>query len=459
MARRLTAAVVLLVLLNACATQRVVRLDTGQGAPLEYRPPTSNPSVKVDEEAFEDALMRMVLNAPLTLRSPQQGWLVRASYPSDDLDTRWQRLMSKSFGGLCEPGQRKENCLSLLDDVMGLSKWDKLGVALGLSIDPLKESISKAVEKTLAPQLFFTVIATGLISWAVLAANPEPVFTKAAAIVSALLLIYLGVETFLEVVDASRELKWASDRATTWGELEHASKRFANRVGPEVARVFVLAATVVVSHGMTGGAALLSSRLSMLPGFSAAAAMRASRVGINLANVGEVSAVAVVGGTVVISLPATAVAMVASHIGGQGELRTVRSSQGELFENQVPERFASELALAKKLGIRPVNPSDPEFLRYANEGTVKWVVTQEGELLIIPRAWRGMEIAHSVASGGRPVFAAGEAEIAIQGSTRFGTEITSHSGHYLNGASRVVNERVVDIGRQAFARFGITFPP
>ena len=35
-------------------------------------------------------------------------------------------------------------------------------MALGLSIDPLKESISKAVEKTLAPQLFFTVIATGL---------------------------------------------------------------------------------------------------------------------------------------------------------------------------------------------------------------------------------------------------------------------------------------------------------
>nr|WP_225412188.1 hypothetical protein [Stigmatella hybrida] len=459
MATRLTAAVLFLALLHACATPHLVRLNTGQGAPLEYRPPTSNPSAKVDEEAFEEALMRMVLNAPLTLRSPQQGWLVRASYPNDNPDTRWQRLMSKSFGGLCEPGQRKENCLSLLDDVMGLSKWDKLGVALGLSIDPLKASISKAVEKTLAPQLFFTVIATGLISWAVLAANPEPVFTKAAAIVSALLLIYLGVETFLEVVDASRELKWASDRATTWEELKRASQRFANRVGPEVARLFVLAVTVVVSHGMTGGAALLSSRLAMLPSFSEAAAIGASRAGINLANVGEVSAIAVVGNTVVISLPATAVAMVASRISGQGELRTVSSSQGELFENQVPERFASELARAKKLGVRPVNPSDPDFLRYVNEGTVKWAVTQEGELLIIPRTWRGMEIAHSVASGGRPVLAAGEAEIAIQGSTRFGTEITSHSGHYLNGASRAVNDRVVEIGRQAFARFGITFPP
>jgi|GEM_PF-1329890 len=312
MATRLTAAVLLLALLNACATQGLVRLDTGQGEPLEYRLLTPNQSVKVDAEAFEQALTQLVLNTPLTLHSLQQGWLVRASYPIDDPDTRWQRLMSKSFGGICEPGQRRANCLSLLDDVIGLSEWDKLGVALGLSIDPLKESIAKAVEKTLAPQLFFTVIATGLISWAILAANPEPVFTKAAAIVSALLLIYLGVETFLEVVDASQELKWATDRATTWEELEHASRRFANRVGPEVARVFILAVTVVVSHGMIGGAALLSSRLSMLPGFSEAAGAGASRAGIHLANVGQVSAVAVsTEGTITMTLAPGAVAMMA----------------------------------------------------------------------------------------------------------------------------------------------------
>jgi hypothetical protein len=29
------------------------------------------------------------------------------------------------------------------------------------------------------------------------------------------------------VVDASRELKWATDQATTWEELERASQRFA----------------------------------------------------------------------------------------------------------------------------------------------------------------------------------------------------------------------------------------
>ncbi|QSQ23729.1 hypothetical protein JY651_01715 [Pyxidicoccus parkwayensis] len=316
MGTRLSVTVLILALLNACATPRAIRLDTGQGSPLEYRPSTSTESVKVDTEAFEAALARLVLEEPLTLRAPQQGLLVRASHPGNSADTRWQRLMRKSFGGLCEPGQRRDNCLSLLDDGLGLGEWDKLGVALSLSLEPRKESIARAVEKTLAPQLFYTVIVTGLVTWAILAANPEPVFTKAAAIVSAILLIYLGLETFLEVVDASRELKGATDRATTWVELEQAGHRFANRVGPEVARVFVLAVTVVVSHGMTGGAAWLASRLSMLPSFMEAAAAGASRVGISLANVGQVSAVAVEGSTIVISLPATAVAMAARSVRG-----------------------------------------------------------------------------------------------------------------------------------------------
>jgi hypothetical protein len=368
MATRLTAAVLLLTLLNACASQRVVRLDTGQEAPIEYRPPTSNKPMRVDAEVFEEALTQLVLNAPLTLRPPQQGWLVRASYPSNDPNTRWQSLMSKSFGGICEPGQRKESCLSLLDDVMGLSQWDKLGVGLALSIDPLKESISLAVKDTLAPQLFYTVIATGLVTWAVMAANPEPVFTKAATIVSAALLIYLGVETFLELVDASRELKWATDRATTWEELERASKRFASRVGPEVARVFVLAVTVVVSHGMTGGSAWLASRLAMLPSFSEAAALGASQLRLTLSEIGQVSAVAVSAeGTITITLASTAVAMTGQGPGGGSKPEIQKPPRQEQYKK--PKSGVSGKEGAKDVpswakGERPkVNESGKDFAK------------------------------------------------------------------------------------------------
>ena len=309
-------ALAILVLLSACATPHVVRLDTGQAASVERRVSSSSRHVKVDVETFEKVLTQWLLEVPLTLSTRQQGGWVRASYPGNGADSRWQHLMSKSQGGLCKPGQRKIDCLSLLDDVMGLSDWDKLGVSLGLSFEPLKESISRAVEETLAPQLVYTVVATGLVTWAFLAANPEPVFTKAAAIISAVLLLALGTEIFLDVVKASRELKRRTDGATTWVELEQASQHFARRVGPEVARVLVLVVTMVVSHGLAEGAASLASRMSMLPGFSEATAEGAARLGISLAGVGQVSAVAVIGDTITLSLPATAVAVMGR--GGTG---------------------------------------------------------------------------------------------------------------------------------------------
>jgi hypothetical protein len=65
----------------------------------------------------------------------------------------------------------------------------------------------------------------------------------------------------------------------------------------------------------------------------------------------------------------------------------------------------------------------------------------------------GAEIFHPVLSGGAPVLAAGEAEVA--GSAEigfFGTEINFQSGHFLPSAESL------QIGRAAFAREGILFP-
>ncbi|WP_375744988.1 hypothetical protein [Corallococcus interemptor] len=279
-----------------------MRLDTGEGAPIELSPAPPVRTVTVGEGAFEQALTELVLVTPLRLRASRPVDWVRASYPTGETD--------RAFGGFCEPGLRRSGCISLLEDVMGLSDWDKFGVALTLSLDPLKESIARAVEETLAPQLFYAVIATGLVTWAALAANPEPAFTKAAAVISALLLLYLGAETFLELIDASQDLKLATDQATTWKELDASGQRFAARVGPSIARVLVLAVTVAVSHGMTGGASLLAARIATLPNFPGGAAV-ASRVGINVASLEQVRAVSVSGGIITLALPSTAVAMAA----------------------------------------------------------------------------------------------------------------------------------------------------
>jgi hypothetical protein len=368
---RLTVSVLVLALATGCGPTRSVLLDTGHGAPREFHPATSHQAISVEADAFEDSLSRMVLAAPLTLRAPGQGWLQLASH-STQPDTGWRRLMSKSFGGYCPPGQLRDDCLSLLDDVMGLGPWDKLGVALAMSLQPLKASISQAVQDTLAPQLFYSVIATGLVTWAFLAANPEPVFTKGAALISALMLLYLGVETFLEVVDASRELKAATDRATALEELEGAGERFAHRIGPRVARVLVLAATVVVSQGLVGGAAGLASRMSMLPQFPQASAVAASRFGFNVASVEQVSSVAVAGTTVIISLPSSALAMVAQRLTG-GPAKPQLTGQ---LHHPISKRIAQ--ALERHATLRGhYTERDPRFVTRAadkdsHNGYQKW---------------------------------------------------------------------------------------
>lgn len=292
---RLLALGLLVVVSTACSPTRVIRLDLGQGAPREYTPPTTNRSVAVDEDDLEDALERWVLEAPLPLRSPQQGWLVRTSTAASVTSgTPWHALLRKSFG-----------------DVAGLGQEQKLAVALGLSIEPMRESIVEVVKDTLTPQFFYVTILTGMVTWVALAANPEPVFTKAAAVVAVVLLAYLGVDAFLEVVKASLELKRSTDQATTFEELEGAGQRFAQVVGPQGARVFILAVTMLVSRGTAGGGAWLASRMPLLPRFAEASALGASQVGFRLEAVEQVRAVAVVEGQLVISLAPTAVAMAA----------------------------------------------------------------------------------------------------------------------------------------------------
>ena len=321
MASRMIVALLLVALATACGTPRVIHMKTGQGAPMKYRPTTWDNSVTVDAGDFEQALAQLVLEMPLALHAPEPGWLVRTSTSSTrETDRQVQRLLRKSFGGMCGPGQPKEDCLSLLDDVWGLSPTDKLAVALGLSFGPMRESIAEAVRDTLAPQLFYAVALTGVVTWVILAANPEPVFTKSLAIASAVMLIYLGVDGFLELMKASLMLKEATDRANTYEELEEAGERFGKKVGPETARVVILAITVVVSRGMVGGAAGLASRLPMLPHFPQAAGVGALQLNIRLAAAEQVSAVAVVEGNLIISLAPTAVAMAANGSGSGPEL-------------------------------------------------------------------------------------------------------------------------------------------
>jgi hypothetical protein len=302
---------VVLLLVLGCASPRVIRLDTGEGRPLEYVPPTWDRSVGVDKRDFEHALARLVLEVPMSLRPSEAGLLVRASTYGATLDSTWHGVLRNHYGRWCRAHEAVGDCLSLLEDGLHFSPTDKLSLALGMSLEPMRESIGEAVRDTLNPQFFYAVVVTGLASWVALAAAPEPVFTKAAAVMAAVVMVYLGLDAFLSVVKACFELKQASDAARTFQELEEAGVRFGGVLGQQGARVFVLAMTVLLGKGVTGGVAGLASRMPMLPAFAEASAVGASQVGLNLAAVGAVSAVSITEGSLALTLAPGAVAMAA----------------------------------------------------------------------------------------------------------------------------------------------------
>nr|WP_128800215.1 restriction endonuclease fold toxin 5 domain-containing protein [Corallococcus coralloides] len=319
----------LFVLLTGCASGPTVRLRTERGT-RTYAPATWDRRVPVSAREFEEALARLVLEVPLTVRSPR---VVRAvAKKGAQLDLGLGFMLRDGYGRWCRAHEAPGDCLSLLEDGAGFGELDRLTLAVGMSLDPLRASIGAALQDTLNPEFFVSVVAGAIASWVVLAAAPEPLFTKAAAVIAAVFLAYVGVQSFLAVVRACGALKAATDRAQTFQELEEAAEVFAQALGPEVARVFVLAVTVLVSHGVTAG---LSSALSLMPRFPDAVRLGSTQAGFNPARVLDVSAVAVVDGVVEVTLASTAVTMAAmgppppSSAGGPGKWVQVNESMSD----------------------------------------------------------------------------------------------------------------------------------
>ncbi|AVQ83997.1 two-partner secretion domain-containing protein [Variovorax sp. PMC12] len=137
-----------------------------------------------------------------------------------------------------------------------------------------------------------------------------------------------------------------------------------------------------------------------------------------------------------------------------------QSNSGQpVFDNQLPERLRSEIAIANAAGVKPISPNDPSFGSTVNQGRIKFVITVDGNISLAPHTKNGVEISHAVLSGGKSVISAGEADISEFSGSYFGLEVRPHSGHFLNGATKDQTEASDRAARAAFERIGIKFPP
>jgi hypothetical protein len=120
------------------------------------------------------------------------------------------------------------------------------------------------------------------------------------------------------------------------------------------------------------------------------------------------------------------------------------------FSNQSPATLNDEIRSADELGVRPIKVGESGFDDIINEGTVKWAVTTNLELLIVPKFLDvNNEIYHTIITRGQPVLAAGEAEIVGSNGLYILLTISNHSGHFRP------NSESLELGITAFRQQGV----
>ncbi|WP_395811874.1 hypothetical protein [Archangium minus] len=155
------------------------------------------------------------------------------------------------------------------------------------------------------------MVAAVLWTWTtymVLIAIPDVTISKGlAAVMTATLISYVGVDTFWSLVVGFKRLMDEAERASTFTELREAGERYGKVMGRNAARAFAMLAMAAIGNTAPG----LAATVPNLPGSRQAAVQAETQVGIRLAAVGDVETVVVSAETVTIALAPGAVAMTA----------------------------------------------------------------------------------------------------------------------------------------------------
>ncbi|MFY0564694.1 hypothetical protein ACN28E_12635 [Archangium lansingense] len=326
---KLCCTAVLLVLLVGCgASSRVVRLDTGRSDTLVFTPRSGAEPVVLEEEEFEEAVAKLARDARPPDR-PQEAarrlFEVEARSGSYTYGTSDHRLtphepgehleeastaagvvLTRDYLCWCERTGRPGDCLHLLAESPTVNGDGRFALALALARGAVLDEMLEAFKDMADPHAMVAAVLWTWTTYLVLLSIPDVTVSKGlAAVMTATLIAYVGVDTFWGLVVGFKRLMNEADRATTFNELREAGERYGKVMGRNAARAFAMLAMAAIGNTAPG----LAAKVSKLPGYMQAAVQAETQVGIRLAAVGEVKTVAVSAETVTIALAPGAVAM------------------------------------------------------------------------------------------------------------------------------------------------------
>jgi hypothetical protein len=333
---KLCCTAVMLVLLVGCVTDsRVVRLDTGRTDTLVFTPRSGSKPVSLGNGEFEEAVSDLARDVRPPTR-PQEAarrlFEVEARSGSYSYETPSRRItpyepgehlegestaaeveLTHAYLRWCERTGRPGDCLLLLTEGPTVNGDGHFALALALARGAVLDEMLEAFKDMADPHAMVAAVLWTWTTYMVLISLPDVTVSKGlAAVMTATLISYVGVDTFWGLVVGFKRLMDEADRATTFNELREAGERYGKVMGRNAARAFAMLAMAAMGNTAPG----LAAKVPKLPGSMQAAVQAETQVGIRLAAVGEVETVAVSAETVTITLAPGAVAMTTQAMSG-----------------------------------------------------------------------------------------------------------------------------------------------
>ncbi|QRK10548.1 hypothetical protein JQX13_10905 [Archangium violaceum] len=328
--------IVLMALLVGCGTaSRVVRLDTGQAAPLVFTPRAGTEPVGLNDNEFEEAVAKLARNTRPSTRPQEAARRLfemdarsgsytyeipgRRITPLDSSEhlkeesTAAEVELTRAYFRWCERTGRPGDCLRLLTESHTVSGDGRFALAMALARGVVLDEMMEAFKDMADPHAMVAAVLWTWTTYMVLIAIPDVTISKGlAAVMTATLISYVGIDTFWGLVVGFKRLMDEADRASTFTELRDAGERYGRVMGRNAARAFAMLAMAAIGNTAPG----LAATMPNLPGSRQAAVQAETQMGIRLAAVGDVETVAVSAETVTIALAPGAVAETAQAMSG-----------------------------------------------------------------------------------------------------------------------------------------------
>ena len=316
---------------TGCAATRVVRLDTGAGSPRIHMPGEHEDTspVELSEDEFVEAVALLahdVRPSSHPLKAARERFGIPERHGVYVYEGRGPRLIpqqtgpsfestrlleaysdddvTRAYGRWCAHRSQPGDCLRLLSDGPLLASDGKYSVAMAIAMDSVWEETAEALEDMANPQALMATVSASITMYLVLWTLPEPVSKGVAAMMTATLIAYLGVDTVWRLLEGWRLLAREVDQATTFEQLHAAGDAYGEVLGENAARVFVMLATAAI--GRTAG---LTAKAPRLPGSAQAVLTVEAQAGYRYAALGGVQSVAMTAEGFTVALAPNALAM------------------------------------------------------------------------------------------------------------------------------------------------------